>query len=96
MSQDDQTPDSPDTIESIAIIGMAGRFPGRATWTSSGGTCCAASSRIRVFTDEELRAAGRRPAILAEPDYVRAPRLCRRHRALRRRVLRLSARARPR
>ena len=29
----------------IAIVGMAGRFPGAETWRSSGATCATGSSR---------------------------------------------------
>ena len=64
---------------------------------ASGATCATASSRSRFFTDEELAAAGRR-----RPSCCATRATCRRaasldgRRAVRRRVLRLSARARPR
>ena len=45
----------------VAIVGMAGRFPGARASRSSGATCATASSRSRFFTDEELTRAGRRP-----------------------------------
>ena len=61
-----------DPVPGIAIIGMAGRFPGspdlETFWRNlRGGVEC-----ITVFGDEELRAAGVDPAELADPLYVRA------------------------
>jgi len=58
--------------EGIAIVGLAGRFPGAADveelWTNlrAGREC------IRFFTDEELRAQGVPPTALNDPDYVKA------------------------
>ena len=58
--------------EGIAIIGLAGRFPGAADveelWANlrSGREC------IRSFSDEELLAAGVPPQLLTRPNYVKA------------------------
>nr|QEO74516.1 Beta-ketoacyl synthase [uncultured bacterium] len=56
----------------IAIIGMAGRFPGAANigefWQNvSGGV-----ESITFFTDEEAIAAGADPSLVAAPTYVKA------------------------
>jgi phthiocerol/phenolphthiocerol synthesis type-I polyketide synthase E len=59
-------------VEPVAIIGMAGRFPGAADigqfWNNlrSGRDC------IRVPSDEELIAAGVKPEWLNSPNYVKA------------------------
>lgn len=56
----------------VAIIGMAGRFPGarsvREFWKNLHGGVEALSS----FTDEELSAAGVPPAVFKDPQYVRS------------------------
>ncbi|WP_394827258.1 amino acid adenylation domain-containing protein [Pendulispora albinea] len=56
----------------VAIIGMAGRFPGapdvRAFWRN----LCAGVESIATLTDEELLAAGVDPAQVSDPRYVRA------------------------
>ncbi|HEY0078550.1 MAG TPA: SDR family NAD(P)-dependent oxidoreductase [Pyrinomonadaceae bacterium] len=56
----------------IAVVGMAGRFPGASGveefWRNlSGGV-----ESVRFFTDEELKAKGVDAALVADPDYVRA------------------------
>lgn len=59
-------------LDRIAIIGMAGRFPGsgdvEALWTNLE----QGREGITVFTDEELAEAGVDPELLARDDYVRA------------------------
>ncbi len=72
MSADRSSEENQDFAHGIAIIGMAGRFPGspdlETFWRNlRGGVEC-----ITVFGDEELRAAGVDPAELADPLYVRA------------------------
>ncbi|MEY9888976.1 acyl transferase domain-containing protein/acyl carrier protein [Catenulispora sp. MAP5-51] len=56
----------------IAVIGMAGRFPGASDveqfWTNVRGGV----ETISFFTDEELLASGVTPEELADPAYVRA------------------------
>jgi acyl transferase domain-containing protein/aryl carrier-like protein len=56
----------------IAVIGMAGRFPGAVTVESFWDNLRNGVESIRFFTDEELRAAGTPPARLTQPSYVKA------------------------
>ncbi|HVH13999.1 MAG TPA: amino acid adenylation domain-containing protein, partial [Longimicrobium sp.] len=56
----------------IAIVGMAGRFPGAADPAALWRTVRDGADGITRFTDEALRAAGVREALLARPEYVRA------------------------
>ena len=65
---------SDDAVEgaAIAVIGMAGRFPGakdvRAFWSN----LRHGVESIKFFTDDELLAAGESPENLRDPSYVRA------------------------
>ncbi len=56
----------------IAVIGMAGRFPGagdvRAFWEN----LSAGVESVHYFTDDELRAAGETEKAIADPTYVKA------------------------
>ncbi|MFY1831620.1 SDR family NAD(P)-dependent oxidoreductase [Myxococcus fulvus] len=61
-----------DTGSAVAIIGMAGRFPGCADIASFWRALKAGTETLTFFTDEELRARGVPPASLASPHYVRA------------------------
>jgi phthiocerol/phenolphthiocerol synthesis type-I polyketide synthase E len=56
----------------IAVIGMAGRFPGAATIDELWRNLCAGVESISRFTDAELIAAGVDPALLGHPGYVKA------------------------
>ncbi|HEX2078088.1 MAG TPA: amino acid adenylation domain-containing protein [Longimicrobium sp.] len=56
----------------IAIIGMAGRFPGAPGVDALWENLRAGVEGISRFSDEELRAAGVDDATLADPAYVRA------------------------
>ncbi len=60
------------SIGDIAIIGMAGRFPGardvRAFWQNLKNGI----ESVSFFTDAELAAAGVAPELLADPNYVKA------------------------
>ncbi|HEX6862666.1 MAG TPA: beta-ketoacyl synthase N-terminal-like domain-containing protein, partial [Thermoanaerobaculia bacterium] len=58
--------------EEIAVIGLAGRFPGANTVDQLWESLRAGREAIRFFTDEELLAAGVDPALVANPDYVKA------------------------
>ncbi len=58
--------------EGIAIVGLAGRFPGASDIETFWKNLCAGTESIRPFTDAELRATGLDPALLAAPDYVNA------------------------
>lgn len=64
--------DAPRPGLDIAIIGMAGRFPGARDVETFWQNLCAGVESVSVLTDEELLAAGVTPALLARPDYVRA------------------------
>ena len=58
--------------DGIAIIGMAGRFPGSRTIEAFWRNLCGGAESIRVLTDEELVASGVDPALLRDPNYVKA------------------------
>ena len=58
--------------EPIAIIGLAGRFPGASDIEAFWGNLCDGVESIRPFSDDELRASGIDPGILAQSDYVNA------------------------
>ncbi len=56
----------------IAVIGMAGRFPGARNVSDFWENLRAGVESIRFLNDEELEALGVEPAILREPNYVKA------------------------
>jgi acyl transferase domain-containing protein len=56
----------------IAIVGMAGRFPGAQTVEEFWDNIAGGRKAIRFFSDEELLEAGVSPADLKQPNYVRA------------------------
>ena len=56
----------------IAIIGMAGRFPGARNVDEYWQNLRAGVESIERLSEDELRAAGEDPALLADPAYVRA------------------------
>ena len=56
----------------VAIIGMAGRFPGAKDIDEYWTNLCRGVESIYFFSEEELTAAGVDPALLRRPDYVRA------------------------
>ncbi len=64
--------DSPAAGEPIAIISLAGRFPGAASVTEFWRNLAGGVESIRVLSEEELLAAGVEPAALSNPRYVRA------------------------
>jgi len=57
---------------SIAVVGMAGRFPGARTLQQLWQNLQNGTESIRTLTDAELRAAGVSEEELADPDYVRS------------------------
>lgn len=62
-----------DTLEGgIALIGMAGRFPGARTPEALWRNILAGQESITFFTEEELLARGVDPALVRDPHYVRA------------------------
>ncbi len=58
--------------DGVAIIGMAGRFPGAADVGEFWENLRNGVESITWFTDEELIASGVDPAVVANPDYVKA------------------------
>ncbi len=56
----------------IAVIGMAGRFPGAPSLEQFWDNIRDGRESVRFFSDEELLAAGEDPSLLADPAYVRA------------------------
>jgi amino acid adenylation domain-containing protein len=63
----------PDTaLDGIAIVGMAGRFPGAPTLEAFWRNLRAGVESVSFFTAEELAAAGVPADRLADPDFVRA------------------------
>lgn len=61
-----------DQIESIAIIGMAGRFPGATDIGQFWKNLCAGVESVTTFTDEQLLAAGVEASLIDDPNYVKA------------------------
>jgi len=57
---------------SIAIVGMSGRFPGAPNVATYWENIREGRETIRVFTEQELLAAGERPELLRDPAYVKA------------------------
>ncbi len=56
----------------IAIVGMAGRFPGAPDIEALWCNLCAGVESVRCFSEEELRQAGVDPRVIDDPDYVNA------------------------
>jgi amino acid adenylation domain-containing protein/natural product biosynthesis luciferase-like monooxygenase protein len=60
-------------LDGIAIVGLAGRFPGARDTAQFWKNLVGGVESIRFFSDDDFRRAGLDPAILAkEPDFVRA------------------------
>jgi len=59
-------------LDGIAIIGLAGRFPGANTVEAFWHNLCHAVESIRTFSATELLDAGVDPAVLTQPNYVKA------------------------
>jgi phthiocerol/phenolphthiocerol synthesis type-I polyketide synthase E len=56
----------------IAVIGMAGRFPGAKNIDELWGALCSGRELVSFFSDEELRESGIDSSIYSDPYYVRA------------------------
>lgn len=56
----------------VAVIGMAGRFPGASDIESFWDNLVHGRESVKQWTDEELIALGVPPEQLADPDFVRA------------------------
>jgi acyl transferase domain-containing protein/NADPH:quinone reductase-like Zn-dependent oxidoreductase/acyl carrier protein len=63
---------TPDYRYEIAIIGMAGRFPGAANIDQFWQNLKAGVESVSFFSDEELLSSGVDPALLSDKKYVRA------------------------
>src|SRR5437660_252546 len=61
-----------ETVDGIAVVGMAGRFPGARDVDAFWARLREGTSSIRFFTREELETSGVDPAVLAAPGYVAA------------------------
>ncbi|MCC6557952.1 MAG: amino acid adenylation domain-containing protein, partial [Polyangiaceae bacterium] len=69
---DERAPRSPAAEERVAVIGMAGRFPGAADVDTFWAHLRAGVESIRRLTADELAAAGVDPALIRDPRYVPA------------------------
>ncbi|MBE9534428.1 MAG: polyketide synthase, partial [Proteobacteria bacterium] len=61
-----------DAIEQIAVIGLSGRFPGAKNIEKFWQNVRNGVDSISRFTDQELESLGIDPAVLSNPNYVRA------------------------
>jgi acyl transferase domain-containing protein len=60
------------SLDGVAIIGMAGRFPGARDLGAFWKNLRDGVESVSFFSNDELVSAGIDPALLANPDYVRA------------------------
>ncbi|HKK92984.1 MAG TPA: polyketide synthase, partial [Longimicrobiales bacterium] len=61
-----------DLFGRIAVVGMAGRFPGAASVDELWDNLVSGVESIRVFTDAELADEGISPDLIRDPSYVKA------------------------
>ncbi|HEX2080625.1 MAG TPA: thioester reductase domain-containing protein [Longimicrobium sp.] len=61
-----------DGVEPVAVVGLAGRLPGAPTVEAFWANQRDGIESVAVMSEAELREAGVDPALLADPDYVRA------------------------
>ncbi len=59
----------------VAIIGLAGRFPGAKNVDELWANLLAGKEAIRSYSEEELLALGEEPALVRNPKYVRSARV---------------------
>ncbi|MEA2700908.1 MAG: hypothetical protein QOI66_5179, partial [Myxococcales bacterium] len=64
--------DDGEAASRVAVIGMAGRFPGAPDVATFWKNLRDGVESVKFFTDEELLAAGEDPALLHDPAYVKA------------------------
>lgn len=64
--------DSQDTVDGIAIVGMACRFPGASTSEEFWWNLAHGVESVEFFSERELLDSGVDPALLHRPNYVRA------------------------
>ncbi|NEZ64962.1 SDR family NAD(P)-dependent oxidoreductase [Leptolyngbyaceae cyanobacterium CCMR0082] len=72
QNHDNFNPDARDISADIAIVSMAGQFPGAPDVASFWQNLQAGVESISQFSDQELLQAGVDPALLADPNYVKA------------------------
>src|SRR5208337_3086660 len=61
-----------DRLDSVAVIGLAGRFPGASNVEQFGRNLFAGLESVTTFTDEQLLSAGVEPSLVKAPNYVKA------------------------
>jgi acyl transferase domain-containing protein len=61
-----------DRLDSVAVIGVAGRFPNAPNVEQFGKNLCAGLESVNTFTDEQLLSAGVEPSLVQAPNYVKA------------------------
>ena len=66
------TSEHPERLSDIAVIGMAGRFPGARNVEELWENLCNGVESITSFSERELAAAGVPRKLRASPDYVGA------------------------
>ena len=66
-----ETEAQPDYESAVALVGMAGRFPGASSVARLWENLSRGTGGLRAIEDEEAIAAGLDPAVLADPNYVR-------------------------
>src|SRR5262249_10827876 len=57
--------------DDVAVIGMAGKFPGANSVAEFWANLCAKKDGVRTLDDDALRAAGVEERELGDPDYVK-------------------------
>ncbi|MEU7649992.1 type I polyketide synthase [Streptomyces huasconensis] len=70
MASTASTADGTDTEDLIAIVGMAGRFPGADSVPAFWQNAVAGTEALVRYSRDELIAAGEDPALVDDPDYV--------------------------
>lgn len=61
-----------DSVQGVAIVGMAGRFPGAKNTDEFWRNLRAGVETVTFFSEEELISSGVEPALLKNPNYVKA------------------------
>ncbi|MDJ0845095.1 type I polyketide synthase [Crocosphaera sp.] len=64
--------ENPNALDGIAVIGMAGRFPGAKTPEEFWQNLCQGVESISFFSDETLLQQGVENSLLSNPNYVKA------------------------
>src|SRR5690348_10740231 len=59
-------------VETLAIIGLAGRFPGARNVPEFWRNLCNGVESISFFSDEEIIADGTDPELVKQPNYIKA------------------------